>query len=237
MNQVCKAVCVSALCIAGDAIALPLDAFWVEVPVVDDPSDSEDLTGFRSFDLFVTLETGDVVFAQDFGIAGPNVGIGLGAGQVFFHHPFGTDKASNPLLVDVFPDLTFDTRGQMGVLGWDEYSLPIGPINWESGGADGGFWGVNVPEPGEAPPDANGHYWFARITVTSIGAFGEMTSGFGEFLGGELFISGIGPNGNFGQQFPPNGVVTIPNAFDVPAPGTVVTLGLISVGMLRRRRN
>ncbi len=35
--------------------AKPIDAFWVEVPVVDSPDDPEDLTGFRSFDLFVTL--------------------------------------------------------------------------------------------------------------------------------------------------------------------------------------
>ena len=227
------AIIITTMLITTITLAGPLDAFWVEVPVVDDPSDSEDLTGFRSFDLFVTLETGDVIFAQDLGIAGPNVGISLGAGQVFFLHPLGDDKASNPLLVDLFPDLTFDTRGQMGVLEWDQYTTPVGPINWDPTGVSGVWFPQS--ELGGAPPDANGRYWFARITVSSIGAFGEMTSGFGEFLGGELFLSGDGPNGAFGMIFPPNGVVTIPNAF-IPAPGAGIVLGLLAPVVCARKR-
>ena len=225
------------LAVTGNALALPQSAFWSEVPVVDDPGDSSDLTGFRSFDLFVTFDPGDIIYAQDFGVAGPNDGLNLSPGQDFYQHEFGSDKAVNPDTIDFFPDLAYDTRGQMGDRAWDEYTLPAGPILWGTNGPGDGFWGVTAGETvTPASPDVNGDYWFARVTVSSVGGFGEQTSGLGEYLGGELFVSGEGPLGDFGMFFPPDGVVSIPNAFDVPSPGVGATLGLLAGGMLIRRR-
>ena len=237
MNTQTIASILLAITVAVSAQAHPQEAFWVEIPVIDSAADTHDLTGFRSFDLFVRLENGDGVYAQDFGIAGPNDGIHLGAGQDFFQHTFGSDKAANPNLHTIFPDLTYDTRGQMGDKDWGGYNVPIGPINWDPNGVDAGFWGISVGvDTTPALPDENGNYWFARITVSSVGAFGERTSDLGEFLGGQLFLSGEGPNGGFGREIAANGVVDIPNAFAAPSPGAAATMGLLAGGMLIRRR-
>ena len=238
----------SALAVAGQALALPQEAFWVEVPVVDDPTDASDLTGFRSFDLFIQLEDGDVINAQDFGIAGPNAGISLGAGQDFFQHSSGGDSGVDPALTGSAGDLTYDTRGQMGTLAFGEFidggTLGIGPVDWDPNGVVG-VWAPNIfnfPLPiTQALPDANNRYWMARVTINSQGSFGTPTDSLGEFLGGQAFISGNGPNGDFGQSVAGDGVVDttqffIPNAFIAPSPGVGATMGLFASGMLIRRR-
>lgn len=241
MSPITTTVFASALFVAGQAMALPQEAYWVEVPVFDDPSDSSDLTGYRTFDLFVSLEDGDVVYAQDFGIAGPNAGLSLGAGQDFFQHAQGSDVEASSSLVGVFPDLTYDTSGRMGELAPGEYQtfLP----DWDPNGTSIVWFPTVVDGQPVVPgtPDENNQYWFARVTVSSAGAFGSPTSAMGEYLGGQLFISGEGPNGEFGQQVPGSGVVDatqifIPNAFTIPAPGATATLGLLGVMALRRKR-
>jgi hypothetical protein len=228
--------CLCAISFAPIIEAKPIDAFWEEVPVIDDPGDSEDLTGFRSFDLFVTLEPGDVVFAQDFGIAGPNTGLSLGPGQDFFQHTFGSHIEQDAGIVSLFPDVVFDTRGQMGQLGVGEYQ-PLAPA-WDPSGSSIAWFistvdGVPIV-PGE--PDANGEYWFARITVNSVGSFEQPTAALGEFLGGQAFLSGTGPNGDFGMQDPSNGIVDIPNAFAIPTPGAATIIGGFALTQGRRQR-
>jgi len=237
-------VCVvvgGALCIGSPALALPQEAFWVEVPVVDDAADASDLTGFRSFDLFVQLEDGDLVYAQDFKVAGPNTGLSLGPGQDFFQHPAGGDSGVDPTLIGSNGDLVYDTRGQMGTLAFGEFielETATVDVDWDPAGVEGVWFPDIFQDPPfvEAFPDADNRYWFARITVNSAGAFGEQTSQLGEFLGGQLFVSGEGPNGDFGMQVPSTGVVDIPNAFEVPAPGAAVFGALGSCVLLRRRR-
>jgi len=221
----------AALGIAGSALAVPQGAFWVEVPVVDNPADASVLAGFRSFDLFIQLEAGDVVFAMDSGIAGPNTG--LSTTQSIFNHGFGGDAGVNPGFIGFFPDLAFDTTTHMGTLAFGSYGTPVGPWTW--GAVITGVTSVNVPVPGSSSPDGSGAYHFARITLTSVGAFGEATAALGEYLGGQVFLSGTGLNGEFGGQIPATGVVNVPNAF-VPTPGALALFGLAGAAAARRRR-
>jgi len=248
MNTFKAVVVVSTLVVAGQAAALPQEAFWVEVPIVDDATDSADLTGFRSFDLIIQLEEGDIVNAQDFGIAGPNTGIFLGAGQSFFQHPSGGDAGVDPALTGSFGDLTYDTRGQMGTLAFGDFidggTLGIGAVVWDPAGVVG-VWApniFNIPPITQAPPDALNQYWMARVTITSQGAFGTATDSLGEFLGGQVFIGGSGPNGEFGMSDAGSGVVDttqffVPNAFSIPSPGGAAMFGLLAGGLLIRRRH
>lgn len=239
---------ITTMAMAGQALALPQEAFWVEVPIFDDAGDASDLTGFRSFDLMIQMEAGDVVNAQDFGFAGPNDGISLGAGQTFFQHSSGGDSGVDPSLTGTFGDLTYDTRAQMGTLAFGEF-IDIGTlggpmVDWDPSGVVG-VWSpnvFNVPPLTEAPVDANNQYWMARVTITSQGSFGTPTDALGEFLGGQVFLSGSGPNGEFGMFDAGSGVVDttqffIPNAFTIPAPGSAAALGLLAgAAMIRRRR-
>lgn len=247
MKLISAVVAGSVFAVAGQVLALPQEAFWVEVPVFDDPTDSSDLTGFRSFDLIIQLEAGDVINAQDFGFAGPNAGISLGAGQSFFQHASGGDSGVDPALTGSFGDITYDTRGQMGTLGFGDFIDTGGiggpVVDWNTSGVTG-VWIPNVfnlPPLTEAPADALNQYLMARITVSSQGSFGSATNNFGEFLGGQVFISGSGPNGEFGMFDAASGVVDttqffIPNAFIIPSPGAGATLGLFVGGMMIRRR-
>jgi len=229
-----------ALSFAGSALALPQGAFWVEVPVVDNVGDTSNLTGYRSFDLFVQLQAGDVVFAQDSGIAS-NTGLQYNNTQTIFNHAFGGDAGVNGAFAGVFPDLAFDTRSQMGTLAFGSFGNPVGPWNYNAGGGlpgqnrINGVTSVNVPVPGQALPDGSSAFHFARITISSSGGFGAAT-GLTEFLGGQLFVSGTGPNGQFGGQVPLTGVVNVPNAFAVPTPGALALFGAAGLTATRRRR-
>ena len=229
--------CAAALLTTNPAHAKPLEAFWQEVPIVDDPTDSSDLTGFRSFELFIQMEPGDYVTIMDVGIAS-NVGLSLGAGQDFFQHDFGTDKSVHPDFHSFWPDVEYDSRFQMGTAAHDEYQTFLN-VDWDPTGLVGVFSGLHIPGVDDSEftfADSNDHYWFGRFTVNSAGMFGENTSDLGEFLGGQLYMFGDGPNGEFGQSSSITGVVDIPNAFAIPTPGASAILAGLALTTLRRRR-
>jgi len=225
----------AALTIAGSALAVPQgDAFWVENVVVDNGGDAADLTGFRSFDLYVQLEAGDVVTAADFGIAGPNSG--LSTTQSIFEHAFGGNLAPNPAFIGAFPDLAYDTFLRLGDLDGAASQITVQSFDFSNPAALTAVWNPNAPGGfNQAVPDGGNAMILASITVSSAGGFGDLTGGL-EFLGGELFLSGEGPNGTFGREVAANGVVTVPNAFPVPTPGAMALFGLAGAAATRRRR-
>jgi len=216
-------------------MAVPTGAFWVEVDNGGATDGFASVVGFRTFDLFVQLEAGDVLFAADFGIAGPNAG--LTTSQTVFNHPFGADTRSPALNEGAFPATVYDTFVALGDADGQngEVSTPVGAIDWNPAGFNG-VWSVSVPLPGQAGPNLGDAAWLARVTVSSAGAAFDQT-GATEFLGGEFFVSGTGPNGDFGQAVPSDGVVSVGNAFpQVPTPGAFALLGLAGVATTRRRR-
>ena len=222
-----------ALVAASGATAVPQEAFWVEVPVVDDPSDTADLTGFRSFDLMIQLEEHDTVFVHALSEPANGAGLSLGQGQVFFNHSLGEDKAVSPALVGLFPDLEYDSRGQVGILAWDEYITLSLPNDWDPAGISTAIWQPNAPD--SEVVDSSGLFWAARITVSSVGAFGEHTAGLGEYLGGTIVLGGEGPNGSFGLENVASGRLPIPNAF-IPSPSSAALICIAAPVLLSRSR-
>jgi hypothetical protein len=221
-----------ALSCAGSAFALPQGAFWVEVPVVDSLLDATDLTGFRTFDLFVQLQAGDVINAADFGIAGPNTGISTN--RTVFHHGFqdASQLPPNAAFLGLVPDLVFDSYVGLGNLAGAGLGVAAG-ITLPSNGVFGGAWFDTPPQSGAG--DGSNAWFMSRITLSSVGGFGAPT-GLTEFLQGQVFISGTGPNGQFGGAQPLTGVVNVPNAFQVPTPGALALFGLAGATAYRRRR-
>ena len=210
-TSILAAAAITATLAATHAIAVPQGAFWVEIPVVDHPDDPTDISGLRSFLLYVQLEEGDVVTAADFGVAGPNSG--LNTTQAVFEHPFGADLARSQLFLDTFPDLYYDTYLALGNLdgSTNPPQISVQSINTSNPSNITGVWNPNAPAGfSEAVPNSQNSLWLAQITISSEHEYGE---GFGDivFLGGQLFLSGEGPNGTFGREFAPNGVVDIPN--------------------------
>jgi len=228
------AIAAGLLC-ACAAHARPLGAFWVEV---DNSAGNTpdmvggDTTGTRTFDLFVQLEAGDVVYVADFGIAGPNDG--LSTTQTVWQHPTGGDVATvNPQPFEA--NVVWDTHVALGDLtNLGQISTPVGPIDWDPAGFEGA-WSASVGGQGFANPDNGNAMWLARITVSSAGAFGENTTALGEYLGGEFFVSGEGPNGQFPNSVAAKGVVSVGNAF-IPTPGAMALFGLAGMAAVRRRR-
>jgi hypothetical protein len=220
------------LAFAGSAFALPQGSFWVEIPVVDSGADAAVLTGYRSFQLFVQLEAGDVINAADFSIAGPNTGVSTT--QTTFNHAFqdASQLPPNPVFFGLAPDLVYDSYVGIG-------NLPAGGLGVAAAISlvgPGVFTGAWFDQPPQSGMGDGGNAWFlAQITLTSMGGFGSDTSGLGEFLGGQAFVSGSGPNGGFGGAVPSTGVVNVPNAF-VPTPGALALFGLAGAAAARRRR-
>jgi len=226
----------AALAFAGSALAAPLGAFWVERD--NSAGAVADGTGFstagtRTFDLFVELEPGDVLFAADFGIAGPNAG--LSTTQTIAQHLTGGDTAPAGPPAPFELNKEWDTHVALGDATFGSVSLPVGAIDWDPTGFSGA-WSVAVPNPGQANPDNGNAAWIARITLSSAGAFGDNTAPLGEFLGGEFFVSGESADGtDFGGSVASTGVVSVGNAF-VPTPGAMALFGLAGVAATRRRR-
>ncbi len=231
----------AALTIAGSALAVPQGAFWTEVdnsagfaPDLTGPTSS--LTGFRTFDLFVQLEAGDVVTAADFGIAGPNSG--LSTNQSVYNHPAGGDAATGVLGFNA--NVVFDTFLAMGNLDGTAGQISVQSFDISDLSAIVAVWNPNAPGGfTEALPDGGNVMHLARFSVTSAGLLGDATGdgGLGETLGGQLFLSGEGPNGTFGREIAANGVVDVPNAFPpVPTPGAMALFGLAGAAATRRRR-
>jgi|GEM_PF-4922144 len=206
------AATIAAMLAAAQSLAVPQGAFWVEIPVVDHPDDATDLSGFRTFRLYVQLEEGDTVTAADFGVAGPNSG--LSTTQAIFNHPAGGDLIKSDLLIDFFPDLFYDTYLALGDLDGAASPSPISVQNFNTSNPSSivGVWSPNAVSDFMAFPDSQNVIWLAQITVSSAYEYGE-GGGPGEFTGGQLFLSGDGPNGEFGMQVAATGVVDIPGTF------------------------
>jgi len=207
----------AAMQFAGAAHAVPQGAFWVEIPVIDHPDDATDMTGYRCFGLYVQLEPGDVLYAADFGVAGPNVG--LTTTQTVFEHPAGIHVIRSDSLIGILPDLFYDTFLTMGGLDGASDEISVQNLDFSDTADMTAVWNVNFAGAGlnEAPAgvgpgatDDGTTFWIAQITVTSAGDYLEPT-GFSEFLGGEMFLQGEGPGGEFGQIVTATGVVSIPN--------------------------
>ena len=217
----------SVLAIAAQqASAIPQGAYWEAVanctnPVTGESTGLED--AWRTYDLFVDLELGDVVGAIDFGIAGGNSG--LSTDGVFFQTPppFGGDSVrQNESFAAFSPTVPFDTAVAMN----DEPLSFAAAMDWDPAGVTGAWFSADQNQVG-------GPLFVARITVSS-----DTT-----FLGGQVFVSGTGPNGNFGQEIEnvPLGVIDIPNAGFatgdcVPSPGAGGVFAAASLLALRRRR-
>lgn len=227
--------CLCALAIAPITQAKPIGAFWEEVPIIDNPDDPTNLTGFRSFDLFIQLEPGDTILSLDSRAPLDSTddlytdGLILGDGQNYFQHNLGSDTAMDPVIVPLIPDVIYDSRFQMGLAEHDEYLAYFSP-DWVPTGMLASIGVANIGgDLRPAHPDSSGAFWYGRFTVNSLGNFGDNTSGLNEFLGGQILISGNGPNGVFGGAGIGgtgilDGVVDIPNAF-IPTPGAAIILG------------
>lgn len=209
----------AALTIAGSAFAVPQGAYWEMVDNTTNIAGTD--TGFENswmtFDLFVDLEPGDVVGAIDFGIAGGNAG--LSTDGAFFNAgpPFGSDSHKVALSFAGFAgDNEYDTAVAMN----NEDLSFAAAMNWDPAGVTGAWFS-------SAANQVGGPVFVARISVSADA----------EFLGGQLFVSGTGPNGNFGQEIEniPLGVVDIPNA-KIPTPGALALFGLAGAAATRRRR-
>ncbi|MCB9838611.1 MAG: hypothetical protein H6813_04665 [Phycisphaeraceae bacterium] len=203
---------------AFEAQAVPTGAHWVYVPNRVNPVTGE-LTGlygkYCTADLYVDFEPGDTISSADFGIAGPNAGISTDGLFYQVDPPFGSDSLlMNLSLAGFHPTVAFDTAVAFG----DAPPSFAQPMNWSEAGVSGA-WFNTTPQP------AGPSFRLARITVSIDSTF----------LGGQIFVTGDGPNGPLGQQDPFSGVVNVPN-FLCPSPGAGALFGLAGMICLRRRR-
>lgn len=218
------------LALMSQAQAVPQGAFWAEVD--NSPGFTQDLTGpassltgFRTFDLFVQLEAGDSVTHQDSGLTGGNKGIrfhqDVGPTVDFYQHITGSDTQSE--ILGFNNNVEWDTRGQMGDLGVGEYA-ELAPITWDPNKIIGAWEPTGATA---AHASADGFYWFGRFSVT-----GFFTLSYGPMYG-EIFVSGTGPNGDFGMPDDlDSGIVP----FGVPTPGPFAVLTIAGAFASRRKR-
>lgn len=215
-----------AAMMSNPASAAPTGAHWEAICNRYNPVTGEE-TGlhleWNTFDLFVTLEPGDTIGAIDFGIAGPNYGLSTDGTFYQTPAPFGSDSVKRNLSFAEF-SLTapFDTAVAM-----NNEDLSFGAaMTWDENGVTGAWFSTNHNA-------VEGPVWVARVTISSDALF----------LGGQIFVSGDGPNGEFGMNIPQTGVVNIPQgAFQspgdctVPTSGAIAILALPAISFRRRRR-
>ena len=113
MRQSALLSLIASSIVVGPALALPTGTIWVEIPIVDSPDDPTDLTGYRSFDLYLFVELGDTIEFAGFGFSGAG---DLFSTQDVFQHPFGSDTEPHELFEDVFPAIVYDTFVALGDL-------------------------------------------------------------------------------------------------------------------------
>lgn len=222
------ALAISALTIAAHrAHAVPTGYHWEAVDNCTNPVTGE-FTGmaglWKTYDLFVDLEPGDVVGAVSMGIGDS----GISTDGQFFQTPppFGSDSVVlNESFAAFSLTAPFDTAVAMN----DEPLSFAAAMDWNPAGATGAWFSANQNQVGEP-------LFVGRFTV-SLDAL---------FLGGQVFVTGTGPSGNFGQEIEnlPLGVVDIGNIglaeypfHDcVPAPGAGVVFAMVGLLAARRRR-
>lgn len=219
MRNTTTIAALASLGTAGPALAFPFVGYWVPVdnsinPVTMEATGLE--TDYLTFDLYIELEPGYVIGAIDSGYGAGNTG--LITDGAFFQSPLGSDSAKQNInnAAD-HAQLPFDTAAAMN----NEDLAFAAAMDWDPDGVSGAWFSamqMQVPGP----------LWVARITV------GIDTT----FLGGEMFIDGVGPNGNFGYGGDLENlhlyIVDIPNA--IPNPGASAVIALIGVASIRRRR-
>ena len=212
---------IAAAFAAGHAAALPQVLYLVEVDNSTNLAGAD--TGFEhswlTFDLYVDLEPGDIVFAADFGIAGSNTGI-ITDGAFYVAPAFASDSvADNVGFAALVGDLEYSSA--VTINGGDvEFAQAM---DWNPAGVTGA-WFVNPGQTGAGGPYGAEDMWVARITVSNDA----------RLLYGQMFVSGDGPNGAFGVSGAniPLGVVNLP----IPTPGAVSLLAIAGAAATRRRR-
>ncbi len=229
------------LSMTNAASARPQHMFWTEVDNSAGFTDDilgplTNLTGFRTFDLFVRLETGDTVSLASSGLG---IDSGLSTTQSIYDHPVGGDTQTTP--IENFENVEWDTFVALGDLDGSANPSQIGfvsPLNLSDPNSITAEWNPSLGLPKDfmlARPDAMNNMWLGRFTVSSAGLFGDATADT-EFLGGQLFLSGEGTNGTFGREIAANGIVDVPNAFLIPTPSAIALFGLAGAAATRRRR-
>lgn len=231
-------IATATLAIAAPATALPLGAFWIEVDNGGATDAFGSIAGHRTFDLYVQLQTGDVMTGVQFEGSAGNPS--LMYTQTVFQHSFGGDTRSPAINETAFPVLEFDTYLAMGNLDGQDDQIDVQHFDTIDPNAITASWTPNVANGFTAaqPDSFDNSMWLARFSVTSAGEFSSETDDI-EYLGGQLFLSGEGPNGAFGPGFGENGVVSTPNAFRMaaPTPGPITILAIAGAGASRRRRS
>lgn len=213
------ALAIAALaCAQTPAHALPLGAYWEPVPNAINPVTSEPsgLEGdWLTFDLYLALDTGDVASAFDFGIAGPNTGLITDGAFYQTESPFGSDSAIENIANGAdHPALPFDTAVAMN----EEPLLFAQAMDWDQSGVTGAWFSSLLGQ-------VAGPVWLARITVSS-----DTT-----FLGGQFFVSGSGPSGDWGCGLLNDScILDTPNA--IPTPGAAAVFAMTLLQISRRNR-
>ncbi len=191
------------------ALALPTGTIWVEIPIVDSPDDPTDLTGYRSFDLYLFVEPGDTIEAADFGYSGAG---DLFSTQDVFQHPFGSDTEPHELFEDVFPDIVYDTFVALGDLDGTNGEINVTPpLDTSDPMNITAAWARAPSSPAAGPgggvfPDGKflsitGSIWLGRFTISSKTDYAETNSSLFETIEGHCHVIGDGPNGEFGGPF------------------------------------
>ena len=209
----------AALTIAGSAMAVPTGAHWemIDNSTTAGPGGVGLADNWMTFDLYVDLEPGDVVGAIAFQNGGGNSGLITDGTYFQVGAPFGSDSfQANQGFIGFVDNLEYDTSVAMN----SESLSFAASMDWNPAGASGAWFSSNQAQ-------VPGPVFVARITVSN-----DTT-----FLGGQSFVSGTGPNGNFGQEDEnlALGVVDIPNA-KIPTPGALALFGLAGAAATRRRR-
>ncbi len=150
-------------------------------------------------------------------------------GGTFYNHPFGGDLAPNPLLVDAFPSLAFDTfvtigkKDSTGDFTVISPGFPIGITGSELSTNSSG-WAVTPNNPQGNPFDAvNSFPGNGQVLI------GQFSTADGCCVSGSMLLQFVS-NGVFGSQYV--------SFFISPTPGALAMMGVaVLIGTRRRRRH
>lgn len=224
---------IAAVGLTGGAHAGVIGHQWVEVDNsmgATGPTHLNDGTlpggvRYRTFDLY--LQVPDDVLVLDSGFTqsqGPNTGIEIQNTSFFQFEPGGSvnDRPPLPAFFPLFPLLEYDSYVAMG----DLSAAQIGLTGFTFNQAElTGTWFASGGS--AAQPTEDGLLFAARFTVESTTGFGTDESA-SRFLGGQMFIGLDGGDNNV--------IITLSNAFAIPAPGGMAMMGLLGLTLARRRR-
>lgn len=204
---------------------------WVEVDnsvgtMGDATGEPTGLDGVRTFDLFAIVTDDTRVWAADFGFVGTHQGFddNMWTTQSVYQHEMGGDTQSQVAgAIRSLSALEFDTYVGLGMLDSKVVmNTTILGVEWSPGMFEGAWYGSQYTGDYWTPAtgDDDGKLFLARVSVESMGGYGDATGG-DEWLGGRIFISGEDDRGEFGQHDPRSGLFLTPNAFPEHAPANV----------------